>query len=158
MSADVPDWPTIKSVLTTAQRAPSIHNSQPWRWSWDGSALSLHLNRGQWLPATDPGMADLVISCGAVLHHARIAFSAAGWETLVDLERNPNYPDRLAAIGFTAAAADSRSGVLATAIGRRRTDRRRYGFWPVSPELLSMLVHVAQAEGASATVVPKSRE
>ncbi|WP_416562132.1 hypothetical protein [Nocardia testacea] len=35
-----PDEGTVRAVLERACRAPSLHNSQPWRWRWDGSTLS----------------------------------------------------------------------------------------------------------------------
>lgn len=33
MTRNTPDHDTIRSVVALAVRAPSIHNSQPWRWA-----------------------------------------------------------------------------------------------------------------------------
>lgn len=32
MNAGFPDAGTIRTVLALASRAPSVHNTQPWRW------------------------------------------------------------------------------------------------------------------------------
>ena len=32
MNAQFPDAVTIRSAMALATRAPSVHNSQPWRW------------------------------------------------------------------------------------------------------------------------------
>ncbi|PRC46068.1 NAD(P)H nitroreductase, partial [Mycobacterium sp. ITM-2017-0098] len=32
MSGHFPDTDTLRSALSLANRAPSVHNSQPWQW------------------------------------------------------------------------------------------------------------------------------
>ncbi len=49
----LPDTATIETAVALACRAPSLHNSQPWRWVLDGSALHLHSDPDRLLPATD---------------------------------------------------------------------------------------------------------
>lgn len=39
MSAQFPDTDTIREALTLATRAPSIYNTQPWRWRLDSTSL-----------------------------------------------------------------------------------------------------------------------
>ncbi len=41
MSA-LPDAETIRSALLLAVRAPSVHNSQPWRWAIGEHSLHLY--------------------------------------------------------------------------------------------------------------------
>ncbi|WP_278262495.1 hypothetical protein [Nocardia sp. AG03] len=119
-----PDLSTIRSALQRASRAPSIHNSQPWRWEFDGTHLYLYRDDHRQLTAADPTGRQLVISCGAVLHHLRTVLAAEGWRTELDRLPDPGRPDLLARLDFRPWA-DPPDGVLAraAAIDRRRTDR-----------------------------------
>ncbi|MEV6324907.1 hypothetical protein AB0M45_27545 [Nocardia sp. NPDC051787] len=120
----VPDRPTILAALRLAARAPSVHNTQPWRWVLDGTRLHLYTDADRVLTSTDPRGRQLVISCGAMLHHARTAFADRGWHT--DTVRLPvsQQPDQLATILFRPWP-DPPDGVhtRALAIDHRRTDR-----------------------------------
>ena len=69
----------------TAGHAPSIHNTQPWRWHAHPDALDLYADRTRQLPVTDPVGRLLAVSCGAALHHAVVSLAAQGWATKVDL-------------------------------------------------------------------------
>ena len=67
------DRRTVRGALALAAAAPSVRNSQPWRWEVGRDAVHLHADLARWLPAADPMGRDLVMSCGAALHHARVA-------------------------------------------------------------------------------------
>jgi hypothetical protein len=73
MIVDTVDRQTIRAAVELGSHAPSVHNSQPWRWRLDGRSLLLQADLRRWLPATDADGRDRVVSCGAVLHHTRIA-------------------------------------------------------------------------------------
>ncbi|WP_067857552.1 Acg family FMN-binding oxidoreductase [Nocardia shimofusensis] len=120
----VPDQPTVFAVMARASRAPSIHNTQPWRWEFDGGELRLFRDDERRLTATDPNGRQLMISCGAMLHHARTAFAAAGWHTDVDRFPPSAHPEQLATLTFRPWP-DPPPGVRARAqaIEQRRTDR-----------------------------------
>ena len=66
----------LAQAARTAGLAPSIHNTQPWRWRVDGSTLDLRAERSRQLAITDPVGRMLAISCGAALHHVRVALAA----------------------------------------------------------------------------------
>jgi nitroreductase len=83
-------------VITLALRAPSIHNSQPWRWVLGDNSVHLFVDPDRQLAITDPDSRDLLVSCGAALHHLRVAFAAVGWATTVHRLPNPAQPDHLA--------------------------------------------------------------
>ena len=74
----------LRHIIALAARAPSSHNTQPWRWRETAAGLELHEDRTRRLPAADPSGRSLVISCGAALHHLQVAAGALGWETEVD--------------------------------------------------------------------------
>ena len=118
------DLEVIRRALRLACRAPSLHNSQPWRWEVDGSRVHLFLDRNRILYSTDRAGREAIISCGAVLDHFRISMAAAGWTANVDRLPSVNDPNHLASIDFTrmefVTYAHRRR---AEAISLRRTDR-----------------------------------
>lgn len=126
-----PDRQTLHAVLDLATRAPSVHNSQPWRWCVDPDGLHLFADPTRHLPRTDTDRRDLMLSCGAALHHCTVALAATGWHARVHRLPDPRTPEHLAAIEVSPRPADDLDVVLSTAITRRRTDRRHYGSWPV---------------------------
>ena len=83
---------TLRTALELAGRAPSLHNSQPWRWRLDGSIVHLYLDAARQLRATDPDARELVISCGAALHHLQVALAGQGRQ--VRVRRLPDPPSR----------------------------------------------------------------
>ena len=42
MTAQFPDVDTIRTAMSLAMRAPSVHNSQPWRWKVGDQSLHLY--------------------------------------------------------------------------------------------------------------------
>jgi nitroreductase len=139
MSADFPDSKTIRSALTTAGRAPSVHNTQPWLWRVGENSVHLYSNPSLQLPSTDPDSRDLMISCGIALNHCVVAFAALGW--LANAHRFPDPADgrHLAVIELEPCPATAADIALAAAILRRRTDRRRYSARPVSAADISLM-------------------
>ncbi|MQW77936.1 NAD(P)H nitroreductase [Nocardioides sp. dk4132] len=146
-------------VVALACRAPSVHNTQPWRWRVEGTTLELYADRSRALPAADPHGRNLVLSCGAALHHAQAAASALGWEPVVRRLPDPADPDLLARIhlsrpdpGAPQPATEPGGSHLdpaavLRAIHERRTDRRRFTSWPVPAERLARLATEAVAYG-----------
>ena len=78
-------------VVELACLAPSVQNTQPWRWEIAHQSIELYSDEHRRLPVTDPEGRSLVISCGAALHHAQVAARALGWAPSVT--RLPDGPD-----------------------------------------------------------------
>ena len=118
------DTEVIKSAVQLACRAPSLHNSQPWRWVADGASLKLFVDRDRVVHSTDRSGREAIISCGVVLDHLRVAIAAAGWTANVDRFPNPNNLDHLATVDFSPMdfVTDAHRR-RADAILSRRTDR-----------------------------------
>lgn len=150
--------PVLRRVVHGATRAPSVHNTQPWRWRATGGCLELHLDPARRLLATDPDGRSATISCGAALHHAQVVAGALGWSSTV--VRHPEGPaaSLLARIQHEPAAPPHDAAALLEAVEVRFTDRRRFTSWPIPQDRLAHLVDVARAWGAEATVVTDARD
>jgi nitroreductase len=131
MSTQFPDHETICAALSLATRAPSVHNTQPWRWQVNTDRLHLYAERGLQLPTTDPDARDLIISCGISLHHCVAALAALGWQSRVHRHPDLDDPEHLAAVEVYRQPPTEVDVTLAAAIPRRRTDRRPYSSWNV---------------------------
>jgi hypothetical protein len=153
MNARFPDAGPIRMALTLAGRAPSVHNTQPWGWRVDTASLHLYSDAGRQLPHTDPDGRDLILSCGAALHHCVVAFAAVGWRAKVTRLPNPADPDHLAAIELSPHPADAVDIALAAAIPRRRTDRRYYSHWPVPVGDIALMAARAARHGVTLCLV-----
>lgn len=142
--------PALRLIVAGATRAPSVHNTQPWRWHATSRTLELHADRARALPATDPEGRNLVISCGAALHHAQVVAGALGWATHVDRHPDPRDPDLLARLELSPAPPSRAGADVLAAVETRCTDRRRFTSWPVPDERLDHLAAVANQWGARA--------
>ncbi len=152
--------PSVRRLVDLACRAPSIANSQPWRWRADGDRLELYADRSRGLPADDPAGRQLMISCGAALHHLQVAATASGCRPRV--ERVVPDPDHLAPDDLTLLArihlgnGAIRGPEAAGALRRlqaRQTDRSRFTRWPVPADRVQVLARVARGWGDGATPV-----
>ncbi|WP_230866234.1 Acg family FMN-binding oxidoreductase [Mycobacterium canetti] len=118
----------LKNAILLACRAPSVHNSQPWRWVAESgpehTTVHLFVDGRRTVPATDRSGRQAILSCGAVLDHLRIAMAAAHWQANITRFPQPNTPDQLATVEFspidhiTAAQRNHAQAIL-----QRRTDR-----------------------------------
>jgi len=145
--------PLAHRLVELACRAPSVHNTQPWRWRISSDeTIELWSDRDRQLTVADPDGRNLAISCGAALHHLVVAGHAMGVTTKVDLTPTPDDPDLLAWIQVEKGIPSGGATEVLDAIARRCTDRRRFTSWPV-PD--SRLTHLAQAAvGWGAFAIP----
>ncbi len=150
-----PDRTTARAAVALANRAPSVHNSQPWRWRIGPSSIHLFADPTRALPATDPDGRDLRVSCGAALHHLRVALLAAGLATSVHRIPDPARPDHLASVELHPGTPSPDDLALATAIDARSSDRRVFSSWPVPGQMLDVLVEAAGRQGARLTVLER---
>jgi hypothetical protein len=143
-----------RDVVDLARMAPSIHNTQPWEWTLHhDDALELSVAPDRRLPESDPEDRGVVVSCGAALHHARVAAAALGCRA--EVLRLPDAPSSpvLARLELTPAAPSESSEADLRHIRCRRTDRRRLTDWPVPVELMDRLAAAARAEGIDVFVL-----
>ena len=118
------DTEIIAKAIRLACRAPSLHNSQPWRWIVGEAAVDLFADHERVVRSADRSGREAIISCGAALDHFRIAMAAAGWKTNVDPSPKPSDRDHLASLAFTPAHyVTAVERARADAILSRRSDR-----------------------------------
>jgi hypothetical protein len=139
----------VRAAVAAASRAPSVHNTQPWRFSWDGQAFELSADTSRGLTAVDPDGRELLISCGAALYSLRLAVRKLGHDPIVTLF--PTGDPRLVArveIDPLTRPADTMERRLFAAVNRRHTHRGAFEERPIAPELAVALQRAAAEEGA----------
>ena len=135
-----PSVEDVERAVALAARAPSIHNTQPWRFVLAADVLELWADRRRQLDIADLDGRALLVSCGGALHLVCLGFAAQGWRTMTERLPDPAEPDLLARVRFVGRrTANLRVQEMAAAAARRHTERRPFSPGPVSPELLSSL-------------------
>ncbi|MGV0585299.1 NAD(P)H nitroreductase [Mycobacteroides chelonae] len=136
------DRDVVVRAVQVACRAPSVHNSQPWKWVLDDE-LKLFLDLTRVL-TIDPARREALMSCGAVLDHFRVAAAASGWIVHPEYFPNPNDGTHLATMNFAKMhyVTDAHRDRL-RALERRHTDRLPFlgpQRWAVTEQLMRQAV------------------
>jgi hypothetical protein len=145
----------IRYVVARAVWAPSVHNSQPWRFTADGGpGLSLHADTGRRLTAADPDGREMMISCGAALFTVRLALRSLGYIPRTSVLPDPGQPGLVARVSWPERApADEFERRLAGRVLTRRTHRGAFDPEPLPVGTLAALREGAAREGAALRIV-----
>jgi len=143
----------VRSVVEAATRAPSVLNTQPWRWQVSsddsGTVFELSADSARVLRVTDPLGRFLVVSCGAGLFNARLALRNAALEPLVQLSPAPQEPRLLARVSATPGAEPTaHERWLFGVIPERHTNRGPFHNRSMGSGLLQRVAAAAAARGA----------
>jgi DNA-binding NarL/FixJ family response regulator len=118
------DTRIITDAVRLACRAPSLHNSQPWRLVVGEQSVQLFADPGRIVRAADTSGREALLSCGVLLDHFRVAMAAAGFRANVDRFPDPDNWLHIATLTFTPVEfVTDRQRQRANAILLRRTDR-----------------------------------
>lgn len=144
---DRPAAAVLAEAAEAAGYAPSIHNTQPWRWYVVDDILELYADRSRALHASDPDGRLLTISCGAALHYAVVALRSEGWVAKVD--RMPSSePDLLARLTLSDRTEVTPEAMRAFQNLRlRHTDRRPVTDTPADPSAIQEVRAATSAPG-----------
>lgn len=144
----------VREVVQAATLAPSVHNTQPWRFTWDGATLSVHEDASRGLPVLDPDGRERLLSCGAAILNARLILGYLGRACTFSLLPDDSDPTLLARLLVgEPVPVDEAERLLALEIPRRHTDRGVFDPRPVPREVLDRLERAAEQERAWARPV-----
>ena len=150
-----PQRGVARSIVAMAMRAPSLHNTQPWRWRiCSENTLELYADHDRQLHGVDPRGRLMMLSLGSALHHAVVA--ARSGDRAVRVERLPDGgpPDLVARLHLEGRSPSRPEDRIALAsLVARRTDRRPFSSWEVPDETLQRLAEVSTQAGAPAVVL-----
>jgi nitroreductase len=139
----------LADAAAAAGYAPSINNTQPWRWRVGSDTLDLYLHRGRVRAVTDPDTRLATLSCGAALHHARTVLAAEGWRVTIARMPDAADQDHLAHLrAYAPAPADPQAVRHVRTIPLRHTNRSPVVGPPVGSEDLRAISATVQAEAA----------
>ncbi|HEX6074097.1 MAG TPA: nitroreductase [Micromonosporaceae bacterium] len=139
----------LATAALVALHAPSIHNTQPWHWRVGVDSLELFADERWRLQIADPDGRLLILSCGAALHHVRVALRAMGYLPAVQRFPEQGRPDLLARVTLerTIDVAPQALDALRATLGRQ-TDRRSVDDKAVPAQALDAMRQAASSEGA----------
>lgn len=135
------DW---HAAVRTAIRAPSSHNSQPWRFRRTERGIVLLADFERCLAVVDPLERELYISCGAALEHLLLAVKAQGRGYSLELNDDP-VDANIAEVTVTENLEQSDDdAILYAAVDERQTSRVAFELLPVPRGLKESLEHEAR--------------
>lgn len=133
-------------------RAPSAHNTQPWRLRLlaDGGA-EVHFDPARTIPNADPSARDLWLGIGAAVEAGRLAAAVDG----LGLTWEPMRSADVTLLGrlVPAGAADHHDAQLGTHLDERRTGRGAHLEEPLPPGLANVLRDEADRAGLGLAMV-----
>ena len=147
-AADGYDADDLAAAVAAAVRAPSQHNTQPWRFRLTGGAIEVRSDPARRLPIADPTGWAVRIACGAALRNARLALAGRGRPSDGVIRPLPGEPDLVARLvpGVPRPATPDETALLA-AVPRRRSSRGRFSARPVPAPVRARLLASVRSEG-----------
>src|SRR5262245_18588517 len=146
--------PLLRQCLEAAIAAPSIHNSQPWRFRAHEHGVDVLVDRSRRLDVIDPTGREMLLSVGAAVLNLRIAMLARGrMPVLRLLPVGPDAPLVARVAPGAQVSVTPTIRLLDRAIPSRHTNRLPFENRPVPPQDLADLADAARAEGAALDVV-----
>lgn len=142
----------VADCIGAATRAPSIHNTQPWRFQVGRRDIEVSVDRDRQLAALDPTGRQMFMSVGAAVFNLRLALLTHGRVPVQRLLPDPTRPDLVARIQTCPTTVPTATAVaLAAEVDRRRTNRLPFRPTAVPRSVLDDLIGAAAAEGARLT-------
>ena len=140
----------VRMLIGAAGAAPSIHNTQPWRFRVTGDLIELHGDPDRMLWVADPQGRALHLSCGAALFNLRLAIRMLGAKPLVWPLPDPQHePTLLASVQLQLSRpATSAEREMFEVIGQRHSSRAPFSSCPVPGAVLAGLEREAGSEFA----------
>jgi hypothetical protein len=161
---------SVFRLLEPVQRAPSVHNTQPWYFRivaedridicarfGDRADAEFTVNGNTRLPVSPALRRELILSCGAALYNLRLAIRVTGHDLAAWLLPGDSGPQVLASVEIVTGRTKRPTATeqeLYEAIPRRHTNRWPYDDRrPVPPPILVAMQNAAATEGAHLRVL-----
>ncbi|MGW0486033.1 Acg family FMN-binding oxidoreductase [Nonomuraea sp. NPDC003214] len=148
----------VRRLLVAAGQAPSVLNTQPWRFRVVGREfIEVLADPQRRLRISDPRGRNQYVSCGAALFNLRLAMRTAGQRPMVWLLPSPEEePELLAAVRVgPASPVPDRCRELFDLIPARRTSRRPFADRALPRAVLAELRQAASREGAGLVLLDR---
>ncbi len=133
----------FKFLVKQAVKAPSGHNTQPWKFHRDGSVVEIHPDFDRKLPVVDPDNRELFVSLGCAAENFCLAAQTKGYESTVSVSDT----------GVITILLIEDSGVkpspLFEQIDIRQINRSIYTGEEIAPDALKKLQFVHSEKGVS---------
>jgi len=144
----------VASVIAVASRAPSLHNTQPWKFRVQRDCIELLGDPDRQLTAVDPAGRELMISCGAAVFGLWLGLRKLGRLPAIALQPDAAQPLLFARVWPAGHAARTPAEAdLIAAVPHRHTHRGPFSPGEVSARLLDSLVTDAAAEGCELVLI-----
>jgi hypothetical protein len=141
---------TVRKLVAAAGAAPSIHNTQPWRFRITDDAIELHGDPDRMLWVADPRGRALHLSCGSALFNLKLAIRTLGAKPMIWSIPDPlGQPTLLACVRLQQARpATSGEREMFEAIHQRHSSRAPFSSRPLPEPVEIDLERAAGAEFA----------
>lgn len=137
----------VAMLLRAASAAPSLYNSQPWRFMITDHEVRVFVDPERRSPVADPEGRQQVIACGAALFNLRLAIRHLGYQPQVSLWPSRDDPDHLATVRRGAISdAGAAERKLYAQIQLRHTNREYFGGRPIYPAARQVVRYAAAVE------------
>ncbi len=141
-------------VVAEAIWAPSVHNTQPWRFIAGGRQLSLYADVDRGLSVADPDGREMMVSCGAALFNVQLALRSLGYVPQTRVLPDSGQPALVAQVSWQHhVPASEFEQLLASQVHRRRTHRGAFDPEPLPSGTLAALRGSAARHGAALRIV-----
>ncbi|MTK03560.1 nitroreductase [Micromonospora sp. CP22] len=145
------DVAAFRALEPLCWRAPSAHNTQPWRLRYEPQAIRVGWDESRTLPVADATGRDLRLSLGAFVETCLIVAADAG----LRLEYVADHDERHRRVGWLRTAEHRYPTPFRTTdVWERRTDRGRLTDGP-EQDTLAALDAVARHAGGAVRAVPE---
>ena len=146
----------LEQLIRSGIKAPSGHNTQPWRFKIDDSEIQIHPDFTRALSIVDKDNHALYISLGCAAENIVIASTHEGLDHKLDLFRDPEGNDFIT-IKFVQGESVN-PDELFDSIGKRQSRRNKYTDQKVSIEDLNQLRNSFDFEGISLLTITDKKE